>query len=265
MGQNGHITTSVPKMSALRAISALMIREINSTYGRSPGGYVWAVLQPIGMIALLSFGFSLLVRAPSLGTSFLLFYATGFLPYDMYNQLQKKIYKSITFSRPMLSYPRVTWIDAIFARFFLNALTLIAVFCIVITAVLLIVSDRTVIDLVPIIIGVLMTAAVGLGVGTLNCLILGLFPVWEVFWKIASRPMFIASGVLFILEDMPPLAQDILWWNPLIHATGLVRTGFYPTYEASYVSIGYGFGFAMITFAAGLLFMRAYHEKVLEL
>ena len=252
-------------MSAWRAIFALMIREINSTYGRSPGGYVWAVLQPIGMIALLSFGFSLLIRSPSLGTSFLLFYATGFLPYDLYNQLQSKIYKALTFSRPMLAYPRVTWIDAIFARFFLNTLTLIAVFCIVITIVLMIVNDRAVIDLVPIIVGIVMTAAVGLGVGTLNCLIVGLFPVWDIFWKIFSRPMFIASGVLFILEDMPPFAQSILWWNPLIHATGLVRTGFYPTYEASYVSVGYGFGFAMLTFAAGLLFMRAYHEKVLEL
>lgn len=265
MGQDGHISTTVPRNSALRAISALMIREINSTYGRSPGGYVWAVLQPIGMIALLAFGFSLLIRSPSLGTSFVLFYATGFLTYDIYNQLQLKIYKSISYSRPMLAYPRVTWIDAIFARFLLNTLTLSAVFCIVITGVLMVVDDRTVINLVPILIGVTMAVVVGLGVGTLNCLVIGLFPVWEIIWKIISRPMFIASGVLFILEDMPPFAQSILWWNPLIHATGLVRSGFYPTYEPSYVSIGFGFAFAMICFAIGLLFMRTYHQKVLEL
>lgn len=265
MGQNGHIRTTLPQMTAARAIAALMIREINSTYGRSPGGYVWAILQPIGMIVLLSLGFSLLIRSPSLGTSFLVFYATGFLTYDLYNQMQKKILKCITYSRSMLAYPRVTWIDAILARFLLNTLTLVTVFSIVMAAILAFVDERTVIDLIPILIGIILAASLGLGIGTLNCLISGLFPVWESVWKIISRPMFIASGVLFIIEDLPPLAQDILWFNPVIHATGLMRTGFYPTYEASFVSLGYAFGFAMVTFAAGLLFMKAYHQKILEL
>lgn len=265
MAQHGHLNTKMPQMTAARAIAALMIREINSTYGRSPGGYIWAILQPIGMIILLSLGFALLIRAPSLGTSFLVFYATGFLTYDLYNQMQKKIMRCITYSRAMLAYPRVTWVDAILARFLLNTLTLVTVFSIVMIAILSFVNERTVIDLIPILIGISLAASLGLGIGTLNCLISGLFPVWDSVWKIISRPMFIASGVLFIIEDLPPLAQDILWWNPVIHATALVRTGFYPTYEASFVSLEYAFGFAMVTFAAGLLFMRAYHQKVLEL
>jgi len=73
-------------------------------------------------IVILAIGFSLLVKSPSLGTSFVLFYATGFLPYDMYKQMASKIGGALAYSKPMLAYPRVTWLDAIIARFLLNFL-----------------------------------------------------------------------------------------------------------------------------------------------
>jgi capsular polysaccharide transport system permease protein len=253
-----------PRFSALRSIFALMLREMGSTYGDSPGGYVWAVVQPIGMITMLSLGFSLLVKTPSLGSSFILFYATGFLTFDLYGQMMQKVGGALKFSKPMLAYPRVNWLDAIIARFLLNALTLSTVFCIVITGILSVIETRTVIETQPILLGLGMCAMVGLGVGMVNCLLAGLFPVWGIFWKVISRPMFLASGVIFIYEDMPSGVQDILWWNPILHATGLVRSGFYPNYYASYVSLEYGFGLALVLVLIGLLFLQPYHSKILS-
>lgn len=254
----------MPPFSGIRSVLALMIREMGSTYGDSPGGYIWAVVQPIGMIIVLSLGFSLIVRTPSLGTSFVLFYATGFLSYDIYKQMMSKITVALTYSKPMLAYPRVTWLDAIIARAVLNMVTLAMVFCVVITGVLMVIETRTVIEIQPIIIGLAMAACLGVGVGMINCLLGGLFPVWIIIWKIITRPMFIASGVIFIYEDMPPAAQNILWWNPVMHVTGIVRTGFYPSYEASYASLEYGFGLGLGLIMIGLLFLRAYYEKILN-
>ena len=253
-----------PRMMAARTILALMLREMGSTYGTSPGGYVWAVLQPIGVILMLSLAFSLLFKTPSLGTSFMLFYATGFLPYDLYNQLMAKTIGALKYSKAMLAYPRVIWLDAILARFFLNTLTLIMVFFIVMAGILYFIESRTIIDVQPILLGMAICALVGLGGGMMNCLLIGLFPVWQTIWKILSRPMFLASGVLFIYEDMPPVVQNILWWNPILHGTGLVRTGFFSTYHASYISLTYSFGLAIILIAAGLLFLRAHHKQVLQ-
>jgi len=241
-----------------------MLREMGSTYGDSPGGYLWAVLQPIGMIMILAFGFSLLVKSPSLGTSFILFYATGFLSYNIYQQMMSKIGGALRYSRAMLAYPRVTWLDAVLARFILNALTITTVFCIVISGILLFINTRTVLEIQPIVVGLTLCSLIGLGVGMVNCLLGGLFPVWIIIWKILSRPMFIASGVIFIYEDMPPLVQDILWWNPILHGTGIVRTGFYPTYYASYVSMEYAFVVAAVLITVGLLFLKTYHGKILN-
>lgn len=241
-----------------------MLREMGSTYGRSPGGYFWAIAQPIGTIMVLALAFSLLFRSPSLGTSFILFYSTGFLPFDLYSQMQSKITAALTYSRAMLAYPRVTWLDVFIARFALNTITLLAVFGIVIICILIFVNTHTIIAIIPIFLGLSMAALLGLGVGLVNCLLGGLFPVWAILWKIAMRPMFMASGVLFIFEDMPRIVQKILWWNPLFHVTGLVRMGFYNTYSGSYISLQYGFGVALVLIATGLLFLRAQYQRVLE-
>ena len=36
-----------PRVQTFRTISALIMREMQTTYGRSPGGYLWAVLEPV--------------------------------------------------------------------------------------------------------------------------------------------------------------------------------------------------------------------------
>lgn len=253
-----------PRFLTFRTIIALMLREMGSTYGRSPGGYIWAVLQPIGMIIVMAIAFEYLLRSPSLGTSFILFYSTGYLPFDLYSQMQTKISKALVYSRAMMSYPRVTWLDVFLARFILNTITLSSVFCIVISLILLVENTHTIISIKPILLGLSMAATLGFGVGLMNCLLGGLFPVWSIIWQIAMRPMFIASGVIFIFEDMPPFLQKILWWNPVVHVTGLVRMGFYDTYYGTYISLQYGYGFALVFTALGLLFLRAFHQKVLE-
>ena len=38
--------------ASLRCVIALMLREMATTYGRSPGGYLWVMLEPIAGIAL---------------------------------------------------------------------------------------------------------------------------------------------------------------------------------------------------------------------
>lgn len=247
-----------------RTIVALMLREMGSTYGRSPGGYLWAVLEPIGIVIVLAIAFSLLLRAPSLGTNFILFYATAYMPFSLYMEVAQKTQASLNYSRPLLAYPGVTWIDAILARFVLNVLTGAAVSCILFFAILTFVDVQTVLDIQPILVGYAMAACLALGVGSLNCVLIGLFPVWGRLWGIATRPLFLASGVIYIYEDLPALAQNILWWNPLIHMTGWVRTGFYPTYHASYVSLPYCFGLGLGLTALGLIFMRAHYKRVLE-
>lgn len=250
--------------ASFRCVMALILREMSTRYGRSPGGYVWAILEPLGAIVVLAVGFSLLLRTPSLGSSFLLFYATGYLPFSLYSVLAQMIAKSINFSRALLYYPAVSWIDTVLARFILNSLTTILVSYILLTGILYFSETRSVIQFEPIVWAMALAMLLGLGIGTLNCVIFGVLPVWETVWGVATRPLMIASGVLFIYEDLPTPAQNILWYNPLIHITGLMREGFYTTYNPAYVSKVYVLIISVTVLAMGLLLLRRFHRDLLE-
>ena len=232
--------------------------------GRSPGGYVWAILEPLGAIIMLGFGFSLLLRNPSLGNSFLLFYATGFLPFSLYQNLSNTVGRSINFSKPLLKYPTVTWVDAVLARFLLNSLTGILVAYIVLTGILYLNDTRTVIEYAPLLRSMFLTILLGFGIGVLNCALFGLIAIWDTVWAIVTRPLFLASGIFFIYEDMPPVVQDVLWYNPLLHLTGLMRQGFYPMYAPQYISVTYVACFSLIALFFGLLLLSRYHREILN-
>ncbi|WP_370741727.1 ABC transporter permease, partial [Pseudooceanicola lipolyticus] len=252
------------RFATVRTVLALVLREMSSRYGRTPGGYVWAVLEPLAAIIVLSVGFSLVLRAPSLGTSFLLFYATGYLPFDLYMSVSNQVARAINFSKPLLQYPAVTWLDAVLARFLLNSLTSILVAILLLGGILIATDARATLDMVPVVRAMALAMLLGLGVGTLNCALIGLFPIWEVAWSIITRPLFLASGIFYIYEDLPPLAQDILWYNPLIHILGLMRTGFFPTYTAAYVNEVYVLAVSLVLLALGQILLGRYHREILN-
>lgn len=252
------------RFAMARTIAALILREMSSTYGRSPGGYVWAVVEPVAAIALLTLLFSLFLRQPSLGTSFPLFYATGYLTFQLYQQTQAKMGAAIRFSRALLAYPAVTFVDALLARFILNLLTNIMVMYLIFGGIVLFTETRARIDFLPIIEAVLLMAMVGFGVGTINCYLMNAFPLWEQAWTVISRPIFLVSGVFFLYEEMPEIARDILWWNPIMHGVAIMRTGFYPTYHPAWVSQAYPFYFALMTTAIGLMLLRRHHRNLLQ-
>lgn len=247
-----------------RTILALILREMSTRYGQSPGGYLWAVLEPLGAILILAVGFSLLIRHPSLGTSFILFYATGFLPFSVYQNVQNTVSRALIFSRPLLMYPTVTWLDALIARAALNILTGVMVSYLLLAGILVLGRSNAVLDIGPVILAMTMTALLGVGVGAMNCLLIGMFPAWEVIWSIISRPLFLASGILFVYEDLPRTIQGYLWYNPLLHIVGEMRRGFYPMYSPEYVSPAYVILVSVGLLAFSLVLLRRYHADILD-
>ena len=40
------------------------------------------------------------------------------------------------------------------------------------------------------------------------------------------------SGILYLYDSLPTALQAILWWNPMLQVVGLMRSGFYGSYDA---------------------------------
>lgn len=253
-----------PALPALRSILALILREMATSYGRSPGGYLWVLFEPILGIAFLVAVFSLGFRSPPLGDSFALFYATGFLPFVAFNTLNKRVGGAISYSRNLLAYPRVSYLDTLLARAILAAVTQIVVFSVILTGILALQETKTVLLIDRILLAYAMAISFGFGVGVLNSFLMTMFPIWNNIWSIATTPLLILSGVILLYEALPETARAVLWFNPLVHVSGEMRSAFYLGYEANYVSPAYVFGVSLGLTLVGLVFLGRYHRDMLE-
>lgn len=253
------------KLPGFRVVFALILREMSSVYGRSAMGYLWAILEPVAAIALLSFVFSLILRAPALGNSFPLFYATGYLPFMFYMGTSVNIATCIRFSKQLLFYPRVTYIDAIFARLLLSFLTHTVVFYIIIIGIVLIEDTRTILQFQYIFSSFLMAATLAFGIGVVNCFLFEVFPSWMQLWSILTRPLFILSCIFFTPESVPEPFRSYLLYNPLVHIVSEMRRGFYPFYDGVYISHIYVYGLSLTLAVIGLFLLKRFSKDILDI
>jgi len=247
----------------LRAIGALVLREMATSYGRTAGGYLWAVLEPVFAVILLSVTFSLAFHKPPLGRDFVLFYATGYLPFMLYSDLAQKIGVALRFSRPLLAYPAVNWLDALVARFLLNTLIHVVVLTVVLGGILALAGRPVSINAPLVGLGILTGAILGFSVGAMNAFLFEMFPVWERLWLILNRPLFIVSGVLFLPDSVPAPFFDWLWFNPVMHVIAITRAGLYPTYAASFSQPGYVLVVSGLILAFALIFLRRFSRQLM--
>jgi capsular polysaccharide transport system permease protein len=248
----------------LRVILSLILREMGSRYGRSEGGYLWAILEPLAGILLLTAIFSLALRTPPLGTSFILFYASGIIPFTLFRAMSVAVAKSIGSNRGLLAYPVVTLLDAVLAKFLLTLLTQAVIAGILFTGIIQLAGVHVNLDLAAAALAMLLAALLGLGIGALNCVLFSFFPTWKHVWSVLTRPLLFVSGVLHTYEAAPPRFQEILWWNPLVHVIGEMRSGFYGTYDSSYVSVSYVLIVALTTFVIGAYLLRRHKSSLIE-
>ncbi|HBQ36211.1 MAG TPA: sugar ABC transporter permease [Rhodobacteraceae bacterium] len=247
-----------------RVIFALIMREMATSYGRSALGYLWAILEPIGAIAMLSLAFSIALSTPAIGESFPLFYATGYLPFMLYNTMQAKIGVALRENTQLLFYPRVTYMDAIISRFILVFLTQILVAVIVLWGIFQISSVTTQFDFAAIFFAFMAAAFLGLGIGVLNCVLIHLLPSWRQLWSIITRPIFIISCIFYLFDALPAWVQNILWYNPLVHIIGQTRKGFYSSYDGNYVQLGYPIFIGAITLFLGLALLQRHAKDLIN-
>ena len=247
-----------------RVLFALIMREMTTRYGRNAGGYIWAVLEPAATIALLSTIFGFVARHPALGTHFPVFFATGYMAFHVYLDTSRAIGSAATANRALLTFPRVTVIDAVLARFVLQLLTSVFVTTLILGGLVMVFDEQIILRLEAIALSIALAAFFGVAIGLFNCITFAYSPTWQTVFNLLNRPMFMISGIFFLYEDLPRAAQDILWWNPFIHITALMRVGFYPTYEASFASPAYVLACATAPFLLGVLLMRAMRGTLLE-
>ena len=241
-----------------------MVREMITRYGRSWGGYFWAIAEPVGMITLLALAFSQFLRSPPLGSSFVLFYAVGYIPFAFFLTINSITSSAVASNRALMKFPMVSPMDTILARACLQILTMIVVTVVILIGLSLILDEPIRPSLSGFMLACFAGSILGFGGGTLNVVIFAFFPFYKNVWAIITRPLFLVSGIFYTVETMPSHIQAILILNPLVHISGEAHKAFFPVYEGSFVNLAYPIGLGMFLFLLGGGLLIRHRSFVIE-
>lgn len=245
-----------------RIIGTLVLHEAQTRFGRTQLGYVWALIEPMLHVGLMSLVYWAINRRAPVGESVVLFFVTGVLPYFLFQKTALHLGNALRSNRQLMRLPLVNAMDLIIARAILEAVTWTAVACLIFGTVILAGRGSLPDSPATCLAAALATFGLGFGVGLINAVLMARWKSWVSIYANATRPLYHFSAIFFFLEYIPYYLQEWLSWNPLIHAVQWFRLGYRADYATSMLDVQYLMYWVVGSITLGLCLERVMQTRV---
>ncbi|MEM8698183.1 MAG: ABC transporter permease [Pseudomonadota bacterium] len=216
----------------------------------------WVFLEPMGQLAVLIVLFALIGRSGGYGRSFALFLLSGIVALQIFTRGSGAIALMVERANSARRLPQAGIFHEPLAGLFFQWLT--AAIYTPVLAYLIWWWYR--VDVIPahperVLLALFVTGWLAFGMGLIRGYCLRFLPMAERVFKTSIRGLILVSGVFFMPSWLPPEYRDVIWWNPVLHAIELTRTGVYldypttvfsPWYLATWCFGSVAFGMALI-------------------
>jgi capsular polysaccharide transport system permease protein len=236
---------------------ALLLRELSSRFGKSRGGFLWVLVEPIAylLIPVMVFGFLRQRVVP--GVEYPVFLVYGFLPFLLFKAVCLQIVDATNAGAGLLSYRQVLLMDVFIAKALAHLVIQAVVFSIVLTGLALLgfhVLPQRPIELGAVLV---LTSILAFGLGLIFAAISSLIPDARPTIKVLFMPLYFVSGILLPVTRFPDEWVQWMAINPVLHVVELSRLVSVEHYAPTkFLSTTYVTGFALITTAVGLMLYR---------
>lgn len=249
-------------------IFALLFRELKTRSKEEDYGIlsiIGVVLEPaISVMALAGFWY-ILRRQEIMGVHVFLFVAVSMTSYSIVRRSMASVPRTMRSSRAFYAYPTVKPIDAVLARFILEAtLTIIGgtmVFLFGWWFLDLTISTEQPLEALGIVVMLLLST---FGISLFLAVYGMKYPFILKLMPPLTRLLFITSAVIHPALELPASGQWYLSWNPIAHALELLRQYTLRMHSFPAVSLNYFASFCFISLFVGLISYYANRSKVIE-
>jgi capsular polysaccharide transport system permease protein len=244
-----------------RVIHALLLRELQTRFGRGHLGFLWLFLEPLLLAVGISV-FKLLVNSGGTGAvPPFLFVVVGYAPYFAFRAIINRAATAFQANMTLMYHRQVRLLDIMIAR---NLLEMAAVTCVLL---LVVAGTSWFTGFTPYSIPVLVAALMLMfsfanGVGLL---VAAAAARWEIVDKIVHPLTYLSlpfSGALFALHFMPPSWRDVLLWNPQANLHEMVRDGMFGDLIPAYYDVTYVVIWVFMVNLLGIAAVRAVRTKL---
>jgi capsular polysaccharide transport system permease protein len=244
-------------------IWALLMREMNTRYGRNNIGYLWLIVEPMifctGVTALYS-----LIRAPfEYGMTIAQFTITGYMPMIMFRQGVGYSGNATRANNGLLYHRRITPLHLFMGRF-------ITEFCGTTLAYIVIVFLAHMVGVMPypkdillLLGGWLLLALQAFGCAMFMNALSEIFEFVERFIAILTYLFLPISGFMFMMSNLPSSVAKYAKYVPFVHCFEMMRGGYFGRFLPVTYDALYAFEWGVIFTMIGLVlqaFVRPYVE-----
>jgi capsular polysaccharide transport system permease protein len=238
-------------------ILTLLQQEAEQRY-KKPLVSIISLLEPLALMVLISTAFWFLGRsqAPPLGTSPILFFATGIFPHYLFLYVSRQMRRPGTTTRGR--FPIERRLDHVIAHMALRVFDYSILGVVLFGGIWMYSTPAGIPDkLGPVLFACATIVSISFAWGMSDLVIGQHFKMWPHISPAIGRSMMLVSGEFFLPDLLPPTTRYVLSFNPLLHAVSLFRTGFYPGYPAIVLDMPYLISCSVFAIILGLIAERA--------
>ncbi len=246
-----------------RVVRALLLREMQTRFGRNQLGFLWLFLEPLMLALAIAFvkSFVLGRGREYPGVSTFVFCLVGYLPYFTFRAIVSRAPGTLRSNMSLLYHSHIKLIDVVLARHLLEAAAVVTVMTMIVFGIA-IWADLPPNNVPALLFGLILLFLYAQGLGLLAA---AGSAASEVVERLIHPLVYLSlplSGALIPLHELPPKLREVLLWNPQAHIHEMVRDGFFGHVLPSYYSPGYLLFAAALVNLLGLAALRAVRPKL---
>jgi capsular polysaccharide transport system permease protein len=242
-----------------RVMSALMIRELHTRFGRENLGYVWLFVEP----ALLAVGVAIwqwAVRGSAAMPGDLnkfSFFLIGYILFYLFRTLVGRSPHGMASNYQLLYHSRVTVEAVMWARSVLDGAAVAICISIFLVGIGMVMGDWPS-DPVQMMVGVLMMTLLSHGTGLIFLAATALNP--QIVDRVVHPFTYLSipfSGMFYMVWWLPGSFQEVVLWSPLMHIMEFTREGQFGRRVPYNYSLSYIIGWIIMLNFIGLCALKA--------
>lgn len=244
-----------------RVIGALVLREMQTRFGRHNLGFLWLFAEPL-MLALAISGMHAASghHLPN-GISTFVFSVMGYVPYFMFRSIVNRAAGAIHANLTLMFHRQVTILDVMIARSLLEAASCMGVIVILLAVFGAVMGEWPV---NPLLLGyaMLLSALIGHGLALIVAAVTSQSEVVDRFVHAFTYLMMPLSGAFFMADILPPETRELFLWIPLPHIHEALRASFFGDRIVSHYDLFYATSWVVVLNILGLLALRSVRPKL---
>ena len=211
-------------------IFALVLREARARFGERRFGAVWALIEPMCHILLLSLLFGLLRGRTVTGEENPVFVFAGLVPFLLFRNTALRLMDSPRENRSLFAYKQIKPLDTFIARVLVEACISTTVYALIAFGFAWYGFDMRIGSPIEWVLTIALGLTFAFSLGMLLALIAHALPGSKTIIRMAFFPLYFISGVLVPAAYLPQAFLPLLLLNPFLHLLELIRGEIFPHY-----------------------------------